>query len=503
MAAKVYLVGAGPGDPGLITVRGQELLARAEVLVFDAPCSPVLLDLVPPSAERIAVGRWPDGVKMHQADIDALLVDRARQGKTVVRLKNGDPYMFGRGGDEALALAEAGLPFEVIPGVTCGLAAAAFSGIPFTQRGISSEALFVIAQSGGDWGLDLERLARVQGTLVLHLDPPAMGPIAAELVKRGRSGQTPVALVESAGGPGQRTFEGTLADIGERTRDARPPAVAFIGEAVRLRQRLAWAERRPLFGKAVVITRPRDQAQEMASLLEEQGAEVVELPCIAIAPPASMDALDCSLADLSRFDWVVFSSANGVASFLSRLGALGKDARSLATVKIAAVGPATARELSTAHLCADAVPAQFNAEELARLLGKDDLQGKRFLLVRAQEGREVLADELRRAGAEVEIAAAYRTICPPIDPEPLRARFKQGTIAAITFASPSAAKNFVGAFGPGEAVALLSGVCVAAIGKVTGRALEELGVRDALAPAESTGPALVAALIARLGQGAA
>ena len=489
MGAKVYLVGAGPGDPGLITVRGRELLARAQVLVYDAPCDAGLLVLVPADAERIPVGRWPDAAKMHQGDIEALLVDRARQGRTVVRLKNGDPYMFGRGGEEALALAAAGLEFEVVPGVTCGLAAAAWAGIPLTLRGLASEALFLIVQTGErpeDWGLDLDRLATSPGTLVRHLDPVSLGPLAAE-------------LVESAGTPRQRTFEGTLLDIGERARGARAPSVAFVGEAVRLRAQLGWAERRPLAGRAVVLTRPRAQAAEMASLLEEQGAEVIELPCIRIGPPESLAPLDRAIAGLASFDWVVFSSANGVASFLARLSELGRDARSLGRARLAAVGPATARALREARLAVDAVPEEFNAEALARTLGQGLGQGSRVLVVRAQEGREVLPEELERLGAQVEVAPAYRTVAAPVDVGPLRARLEEGSVAAVTFASPSAVKAFVAAFAPGEAARLLSGCCVAAIGPVTAKAASQAGLQVGLCPAESTGPALVEALVACLG----
>lgn len=505
MAGIAYLVGAGPGSAGLITVRGQQLLARAEVLVHDAPCDEALLALVPAGAERIQVGRWPDSARMGQAEIDALLVDRVRAGRVVVRLKNGDPFMFGRGGDEAMALAGAGLPFEVVPGVTCGLAAAAWAGIPITQRGVASEVRFLIAQTGDapeGWGLDLDALAKAEATLVIHLDPAIAGPLAAELVRRGRAVDTPIAVVESAGCAAQRTFAGTLGDIGERAAQARAPAVALVGRAVGLRAGLAWAERRALAGKTVVLTRPRAQATEMAALLEEHGAEVLEFPCIAIAPPDDPAALDRAIEGLGRFEWLVLSSANGVEKLLERLAALGKDARALGGLKIAAVGSATARALEAARLHADLVPEEFHAEALVRALAGGGVQGRRFLVVRAQEGREVLPDELRRLGAEVEVVPAYKTVRPPLDPAPLRARLAEGSVSAIAFASPSAVKNFVASFAPGEAARLLEKVCVAAIGPVTAKAAAGQGLRVDLTPEESTGPALVAALAGRIGAGA-
>ncbi|HEY3452140.1 MAG TPA: uroporphyrinogen-III C-methyltransferase [Myxococcales bacterium] len=501
-AGKAYLVGAGPGSAGLITVRGREVLGRAQVLVFDAPCDEALLSVAPAGAERIQVGRWPEPAKLNQSEISALLVDRVRAGKVVVRLKNGDPYMFGRGGDEALALAEAGLQFEVVPGVTCGLAAAAWAGIPITQRGVASEVVFALVQSKvrpEEWGIDLDQLATTRATLVVHLDPAAVGILAAELTKRGKPASTPVAVVESAGCASQRTFEGTLADIAEKSRDAHVPVVALIGAAVALRSKLAWAERRVLSGRTVVLTRPRAQAAEMAALLEEHGAQVLEFPCIAIAAPDdSYQALDLALEPPARFDWLVLSSSNGVESLLARLGALGKDARALAGMKIAAVGSATAQALSLARLKADLVPDEFNAEGLVQALSRHGISGKRFLVVRAQEGREVLPDELRAAGARVEVCAAYKTVRPPIDPGPMRERLTRGEVCAIAFASPSAVKNFAARFASGEAPRLLERVCVAAIGPVTAKAATGQGIRVDVTPEQSTGPALVDALAAWL-----
>lgn len=502
MPAKVYLVGAGPGSPGLITVRGRELLARAEVLVYDAPCDAALLGEAPTEAERIPVGRGAGGARLSQGEINALLVERARRGRTVVRLKSGDPFMFGRGSEEAEALALAGVAFEVVPGVTAGLAAAAWAGIPITHRDLSSAVSFLIVQSGSapaDWGLDLDSLAHAETTQILYLDPPAVAPIAAELLSRGRPASTPVAVVESAGSPAQRTFDGTLQDIAERARDARPPTVAVLGAAVARRRPLAWAEQRPLAGCTIVLTRPREQSVEMASLLEEQGAEVWSIPCIAIASPESWEPLDRAVASLERFNWVVFSSANGVEHFLARLRSAGRDARALARARLAAVGPATARALEAASLKADLVPREHQAESLAQEIAAEGISGKRVLVVRAQEGRDVLPEELRRLGAEVELVPAYRTLRPAIDLGPVRERSVAGRLDAVVFASPSAVKAFAAALAPGEAPRLLERTCVAAIGPVTAEAVRALGLHVDLTPDASTGSALAEALVRRLG----
>lgn len=494
---KAYLVGAGPGSAGLITVRGREVLSRAQVLVYDAPCDEAMLGWAPAGAERIPVGRAPGSTLLGQTEVSALLVERVRAGKTVVRLKNGDPFMFGRGGDEALALCEAKLEFEVVPGVTSGLAAAAWAGVPITQRGVSSQVTFAIAQSGetpDQWGLDLDPLAQARGTLVLHLEPALVGPVLAELARRGKGLDTPVALVESAGCPSQKTLSGTIGDIASKAASARAPLVALVGAAAALCSRLGWAEKRPLSGRTVVLTRPRAQSAEMAALLEEHGARVLEFPCIAIAPPDSFEALDQALKAPHGFDWLVLSSSNGVEALLARLDALGRDVRALAGMKIAAVGTATAQALAVARLRADLVPDEFDAEGLVQALAKHGVAGQRFLVVRAQEGREVLPDELRAAGGRVEVCAAYKTLRPPIDVAPMRERLGRGEVSAIAFASPSAVKNFAAGFEPGEAARLLEKVCVAAIGPVTAKAAAGQGIRVDVTPEQATGPALVQAL---------
>jgi uroporphyrinogen III methyltransferase/synthase len=501
MPGLVTLVGAGPGDPRLITLRGKQALEQAEVVVFDAACDPALLALAPSAAERIALGGSPGERALSEGDLHALLIERARAGARVVRLKNGDPFVFGRGGEEAQALAAAGIPFAIVPGVPAFVAAAAYAGIPATLRAVSSQMTVAFAQpSPGPDGfeLDFDALARVRGTAVVYLDPHQIPPVVKELVRRGRSPLTPAAVVSSASLSSQRVAEGTLGAVARMPVEA--PCILFVGEAARERAPLAWAERRPLFGRSIVLTRAAGQNGPMAARLEELGAEVLELPCIAIAPPASFGELDLAIRSLARFDWVAFTSPNGVAHFLARLTALGKDARALSGVKLAAVGASTAEALAAAHLKADLVPREFHAEALARALDAEAAARKRFLIVRALEGREVLFEALRARGAEVELAVAYQTVRPDADPGPVRARAAQGRLSAVAFASPSAVRNFVSFFEEGEGVRLLKCCCIAAIGPVTAKALEELGIQAQARPNDSTAEDLVQALAAELGK---
>ncbi len=501
MRGLVTLVGAGPGDPELITVRGRKALERAEVVVYGASCDPALLALAPARAERIDLGSAPGWRDLSSAEIPTRVAERARAGARVVWLKNGDAFLFGHGAEEAQALAAAGVPFAVVPGVPVFIAAAEHAGIPMTMRAISSRVVVAYAQSGlgpEDWGLDLDALAQERGTAVIYLEPGQILAIAQELIQRGRSALAPAAVVSSASLCTQRVAEGFLGSIGRILPEA--PCVLFLGAAVRERGPLAWAERQPLFGRAVVLTRAAGQNAPVAARLEELGAEVLELPCIAIAPPPSFGELDLAIRSLARFDWIAFTSPNGVEHFLARLTALGKDARALSEVKLAAVGASTAEALAAAHLRADLVPSEFHAEALAKALGSEAVARKRFLVVRALEGRDFLIDALRARGAEVELAAAYQTVRPDSDPAPVRVRAAQGRLAAVTFASPSAVRHFVSFFEEGEGVRLLQSCCVAAIGPVTAKALEEIGISVRVRPAESTADALAQALVAELGK---
>jgi len=501
----VYLIGAGPGDPGLITVRGLEYLRKADVVVYDRLAPTTLLDEAPTTAERIYAGKRSGHHAMPQEEINNLLVARAREGKTVVRLKGGDPFVFGRGGEEAEACVAAGVPFVVVPGVTSAVAVPAYAGIPVTDRRLTTILAIATGHKQADAdtdGLDWEALARVD-TLVLLMGVTNLANIVRRLTAAGRANETPVALIRWGTTPRQQVVTGTLADIVERVEQAglRPPAVIVVGEVVRLRDRFRWFDQpdeRPLLGKRVVVTRSRDQARKMSTLLEEQGAEPVEFPSIAIAPPEDYAPLDEAITTLDRYDWVVFTSVNGVRAFWERLDALGRDSRALAGLRVAAIGPATARSLRERGIVADFMPPKYVAEEIAAGLGR--VNGLRVLLPRAELARESLARLLREAGATVDEIAAYRTL-PGQGGRDVHTLLEEGEIDAVTFTSSSTVRFFLQRIGT-DARRLLEGVTVACIGPITAQTARELGLHVDLVAEEYTVAGLVRALAESENRGA-
>ncbi len=412
----VYLVGAGPGDPGLITRRGLECLRRAEVVIYDQLASPQLLHEAPADAAAIYVGKSKGRHCLPQDDINALLASHARAGRCVVRLKGGDPFIFGRGGEEAGFLATAGIPFEVVPGVTAGLAAAAYAGIPLTHRDHTTSLAMVTGHLNSDRDLDhvdWQRLALGAGTLVVYMGMSNLAEIAHRLMQHGRPPQTPVALVRWASTPRQETVTGTLADIAERAaaRAFQPPAVIIVGTVVSLRERLRWFDKRPLFGRRILVTRAADQAATILAQLAELGAEPVPCPTIAIVPPASYAELDAEIARLAETDYLILTSGNAVEAFFTRLHAAGLDARALAGVILVTVGPKTAELLARHGVRADRVPADYQAEGVVGLL-RDEVAGKRILYPRAALARDLIPRELTAAGAEVLAPVAYASAVP-------------------------------------------------------------------------------------------
>ena len=435
----VYLVGAGPGDPGLLTRRGEELLRAAEVVVYDRLAPRVLLELAPPGAELVDVGKAPGHAAMTQDEINALLVARGSAGRSVVRLKGGDPFVFGRGGEEAEACGAAGVPFEVVPGVTSAIAAAAYAGIPVTHRRVSTSFTVVTghedpAKGGSDTRWDL--LAQAGGTLVVLMGAGRVEEIAKALIAGGRDESTPVAAVRFGTRPDQRTLRATLGTIAGA--GVEPPSAIVVGDVAALD--FAWFERRPLFGRTVVVTRAREQASELSTRLAALGAHVLEMPAIRLVPVAF------HRPDLTAFEWVVFTSANGVDAFFDRgLAPDGLDARAFAPVRVAAIGPGTASALARRGLRADLVPERFVAESLLDAFPPGT---GRVLLARAETARDVLPEGLAAKGYEVEVLAVYRTGPVPADPEALaRLRAGTGAIDAITFTSSSTVDNFCDAVG--------------------------------------------------------
>ena len=504
----IYLVGSGPGDPGLFTVKGAECLGKADAVVYDRLAPEALLAHARPGAELIYVGKKPGEPTMPQEEINALLVELGRAGKTVVRLKGGDPYVFGRGGEEALELERAGLPFEVVPGVTSGIAAPAYAGIPVTHRGVSTSVAFVTGHEDpakGEPDVDWKRLANGAETLVLYMGVGRLEEITDELIAGGRDPDTPVACVRWGTLPEQRTVTGTLENIAQRVEEAnlKPPAVTVVGDVVALREDgLAWFEKKPLFGRRVVVTRARAQAGELSRELETLGAAVFEFPTIEIKPPENFGPLDEAIRDLDSFDWIVFTSVNGVQAFVERLEHHGLDLRAVPRwAKLAAIGPATAQRVEGAGLRVDVTPDEYRAEALIGALTEDSLRGKRILIPRAKVAREILPQELREAGAEVVVPPSYESVPSGEGRERLKGLLENGEIDCVTFTASSTVENFVRSFGEKEAGRLLSKTAVACIGPVTANTARDHAIRVDAEAEEYTIRGLVSAVAGLLTTG--
>jgi uroporphyrinogen III methyltransferase / synthase len=502
---RVFLVGAGPGDPKLLTLRGKECLEQADVVLYDYLANPALLSHAPDQAERIYVGRRGKGKYPAQDEINRVLVDRAEQGKVVVRLKGGDPFLFGRGGEEAEVLAAAGLEFEVVPGVTAAIAAPAYAGIPVTHRTLASTVTFVTGHEDPDkptTALEWPRLASSHGTLVFLMGMKNLPAIVSNLLAEGRAANTPVAIIRWGTRAAQQTVVGTLSDIVAKADAAKlePPTVIVVGEVVRLRPQLNWFEHRPLFGKRILMTRAKEQAAEMAGLLAGYGAEPIEAPTIEIAAPADWTPVDRAIAEIHAYRWLIFTSINGVSQFMTHLRESGLDARCLAGRTICCIGPRTAQELERFGVKADMIPAEYQAEGLLAALAAHSMKNSRVLIPRAEVARETLPDELRARGAVVDVIPVYRTVAPKAAVESWRQQLVDRHIHVVTFTSSSTVRNFVDLLG-GIDVAkdLLESVSVACIGPITARTVEEYGLTVAIVARENTVPALADAIAQHYG----
>lgn len=486
----MYLVGAGPGDPGLLTVRAAELLARADVVVYDRLSASALLDLAPAAAERISVGKAPGRADMSQADINAVLVERGKSGQLVVRLKGGDPFVFARGGEEAAALLDAGVAFEVVPGVTSAIAVPAYAGIPVTLRHSSTSVTLVTGHEDpavGEGGtVDWEAVARVGGTIVVLMGVARIAAIAERLIAGGRSPQTPVASITWGTRPDQHTVRATLATIG--SCDLRSPATIVIGEVAG--QNLAWFERRPLFGRRIVVTRARAQASALSAQLSALGATVVELPTIEIHDPADGGAaLRAALVDVRTYDWLIVTSTNGAARVLANL----RDARDLGGVRVAAIGSGTAEALARGNIVADLVPARYVAESMLDEFPSPSGGDKgRVLLARAAVAREVLPDGLRALGWEVDVVAAYETRAAS---PPAAALEAAAAADIITFTSSSTVEQYLAIAGADRVPPT-----VACIGPVTAATARAHGLTVAIEAAVHSVDGLVDAIVDAAGE---
>ncbi len=509
-SGKVYLVGAGPGAIDLITIRGAEVLKRAQVVVYDDLVNPGLLRLAPASAEFVYAGKRGAGKRdgsgksidksISQSELNALLIARAAGGSNVVRLKGGDPFIFGRGGEEAEALSAAQVEFEVVPGVTSAIAVPAFAGIPLTHREHGSFVAFVTGHEDESKTRDssvpwdhLAHAAATGGTLVILMATARLRGVLEKLIGAGLGASTPAAAIQWGTTADQMTVEGTLGTLADEAGRAAlgAPAVVVVGECSRLREQLKWAERMPLFGRRIVVTRAGDNASSFARELRAMGAEAIEFPTIRTCAPDSYQVLDAAIARLDSFDWLVFTSAMGVESFIARLGECGRDIRACGRARIAAIGPATAARLSDFALAVDAIPAEYRAEAVAEAIGAERIRGARILIPRAQVAREVLPQMLRQMGAaEVVVAPAYKTVKPTgaaIDR--MREALEAGGYDLAAFTSSSTASNFVEIMGAPK-----PGARAAVIGPITEATARKLGFEVVVKPAQYTIAALLAAV---------
>ncbi|MGB8965345.1 MAG: uroporphyrinogen-III C-methyltransferase [Candidatus Cybelea sp.] len=499
---RVYLIGAGPGDPGLLTLRGAELLRSADVLLYDALANDRIVGLVPPACERIFVGKRGGNHAVAQSEIEALMIAKAREGKLVVRLKGGDPFVFGRGGEEAQALHAAGIGFEIVPGISSALAVPAYAGIPVTHR--EHAASFTVLTGHEDPSkpastLDWEKLADPHRTLVLLMATANLREIAQQLIAHGLAGQTPAAAVQNGTEPNQRTVLGTLATIADEVAAASlgSPAVVVVGGVASLREQLRWFDTSPLFGKSVLITRAGEQSDAFACALLGYGAAPIIAPTIAIVAPDDAQGADGLVGGLASYDWIVFTSQNGVDAFFRRLGARNGDARSLAGIEVAAIGDRTAERLASYGVRADLVPSTFISEEVAHALIARSQLGERVVLFRAQEARDTLPQMLRDAGLSVTDVAAYKTVVAGDD------AFGEKVARAdiLTFTSASTVRGYSALLGGDEAAAAAAtGKSVACIGPITAQAAREIGLRVDVIASVYTTSGLLDALEAHFGQ---
>jgi uroporphyrinogen III methyltransferase/synthase len=490
-----YLVGAGPGDPGLLTIKGRASLERAEVVVYDYLCNPALLKWAPDSAERIYVGKKAGAHTLSQEEINALLVEKTRAGKIVVRLKGGDPFLFGRGGEEAEALADAGCAFEIVPGVTSAIAGPAYAGIPVTHR--AHNAVLTIFTGHEEPGkpestLDYQAIARTPGTKVMLMGVEKLEAIAGELRSAGMPLETPVTLVRWATTGAQQTLGGTLETIAGRAREAgfKPPAIAVFGDVVTLREKLNWFESLPLFGRRIAVTRTRKQAGEFVERLRAMGADAFELPTIRIEPPLDKKEFYELVADSHIYDWIAFTSPNGADAFFSAFFEIYHDARDLGCARIAAIGPATAERVRSYRLQVDVQPEKYVAEEIIEALQKEtSLENLKILLARAEGAREALAVELTRLGAIVDEAIAYRTVPETNDITGGIRRFREEGADMITFTSSSTVENFLALNLP-----LPANMKTASIGPITSKTMRGRGLHVDVEARRHDIPGLVEAI---------
>jgi uroporphyrinogen III methyltransferase/synthase len=499
---KCFLVGAGPGDLGLVTLRAKECIEGAEVIIYDYLCNAEMLKWAAPEAEIVFAGKKASAHTLKQEEINALLVEKGRAGKRVVRLKGGDPFLFGRGAEEAIALADAAVPFEIVPGVSSAIAGPAYAGIPVTHRGKTSHVTFFTGHEDPEKkesSIDFKALVRLGGTQVMLMGVERLEAITREMLELGANPLMPVALVRWATTGAQQTLVGTLQNVADQAReqDFAAPAIAIFGDVVSLRQKLSWFEKRELFGKRIVVTRTRAQAGVLSEQLRALGADVFELPTIEIQPPSDLRAFAELVQDAHSYDWIVFTSPNGVTAFFDLFYKLYDDAREIGGARIAAIGPGTAQRVKSFHLHVDLQPEEFVAEGLVRAFRKEGtMENQRILLARAEQARDVLPKQLASLGAIVDEGFAYRTVAETRDVTGARRRFVEEGADLITFTSSSTVENFI-ALG----LKWPKGMQLASIGPITSKTAREHGLKIDVEARRHDIPGLVEAIRRFYGRG--
>ena len=499
---KVFFVGAGPGDPKLITLKGIEAIEKADVVIYDRLAHPSLLNYAKEDAEKIYVGKMPDRHTLTQEEINRLLVIKALEGKIVARLKGGDPTVFGRVGEEALELKKAQITYEIVPGITSAIAVPAYAGIPVTHRDYTSSLAIVTGHENPEKetsSINWEKLATATGTIIFLMGIANLEKIRDNLIKNGRDENTPAAVINWGTRTEQKTVTGILKDIVEKVEDSglTNPSIIIVGEVVKLREELQWFEQKPLFGKRVLVTRARHQASELSALIQELGGEAVEFPVIKIIP-AKDDTFKKSISQLENFDWIIFTSVNGVNSFFSKLKEEKMDIRKLVKAKVAAIGPKTAELLEDKGLIVNIVPEEFRAEGLLDFLEKEITPGEKVLLPRADIARKILPDKLKEKGLEVTEVDIYETVIDAENKDDIIKLFKEKRIDIVTFTSSSTVKNFVEALKDEDLENLLKEVTLASIGPITTDTAGKLGLVVKITADEYTIPGLVQAIVDRI-----
>ncbi|MCX7771018.1 MAG: uroporphyrinogen-III C-methyltransferase [Proteobacteria bacterium] len=476
MSGKVFLVGAGPGDPELITLKGKKYLEIADVVIYDYLANPELLKFSP-KAEKIYVGKKSANHTLDQEKINELLIKKARENKVIVRLKGGDPFIFGRGGEEALALKKEGIEFEIVPGITSGLAGPLYAGIPITMRGINSTIAFATGHETDEKEfslIDWDSLSKM-GTIIFYMGVKNLPIIVENLVNAGKSKDTPIALIRWATYPNQEVLTGSLDNIVQKVRETgfKAPAIIVIGEVVHLREDLMWFEKKPLFGKTILVTRTKEQSGKLSSKLKDLGANVLEIPTIEIVPPESWEEVDRSINDIENYDLLILTSVNGVKYFFGRLRELKKDIRILKGIKICAIGPATRDAIEEKGLIVDIMPDEYVAESVIDRLREQGIAGKKFLLARAKVARDVIPESIKSLGGHIDVVTVYETIKPESSKNALREAFERDIVDIITFTSSSTVNNFFNLLGD---IKLSKKVKFASIGPVTSKTLRDYGI---------------------------